>query len=516
MTELNLYASLSDDSVDEAKRTITGRIVPFGEVGQTSAGKTVINAGALSWSDNLRQVKLLVEHQAQDGAVGYATAIEARQDGLYATFQVVPGERGDTVLAMAQDGSRDGLSVGLDQVTYSPDSGDVAAVASARIREVSTVTVPAFAGAAVQTVNASHNKEIAVPDTDTQPDTVNGATELANLKAELAELKASFKATPPPNLNGPNGNDNKPKDLTLDRLTELAAAAKNDRSGSLVPELVAALSDVVPANAPMAFRPSYVTELVSGTAYKRRFIDNATTMKPLPATGTTITYPKWVTRPVVDDYAGNKGAVPSNAVEMTDATATVQRVAGAWDIDRIYWDRGDQAFISAFLEAQTESYQKKSNAIAVANALSGATALDADAGTGGVQAYADLQTAIVAGVVDFASRGEAVEYVAIAPNLFAEWLSITMMDAPAFFSGAFSLAGGGDGKFGDLPIFIEPGLTASSFVLGQKAAVRFHEAAPPVQVEVVNVANGGLDLGVFGYVAAYVWNPDLIRKGTVS
>jgi hypothetical protein len=101
-------------------------------------------------------------------------------------------------------------------------------------------------------------------------------------------------------------------------------------------------------------------------------------------------------------------------------------------------------------------------------------------------------------------------------GLIAEWLEIASSDAPAFFSGAFQLSNGGNGNIGGLNVFVEPSLQGDTFIVGNKQAVRFHEQTPPIAVQALNIANGGIDLGVFGYSMTYVWVPNALVKGTVA
>lgn len=143
-------ASPAAPEVNLQARTITGLIVPYGQVGETSQGRVTYARGSLRLPTDTRRVKLLVEHD-QGQAVGYATGFDDREDGLYATFHVPPGAAGDQVLLSASYGVRDGLSVGvqLDDVTRqhlrrAQASGGGAVAATGQLREVSSVSVPAF------------------------------------------------------------------------------------------------------------------------------------------------------------------------------------------------------------------------------------------------------------------------------------------------------------------------------------------------------------------------------------
>lgn len=139
-----------------AARTITGRIVSYGETGHASTGPTQFAAGSLAVPTDLSAVKLLIQHDTYAAAVGYMTDFQDGVDHADATFTVHPGHDGDTALVQAKNGSRDGLSVGamITDYAYAAD-GDTLLVSAATLREVSLVTLPAYPDARVTTVTAA-------------------------------------------------------------------------------------------------------------------------------------------------------------------------------------------------------------------------------------------------------------------------------------------------------------------------------------------------------------------------
>lgn len=571
---LDAQVAVRASNVDTTRRTITGLIVPTGGVvGQTSAGPTRFAQGSLTWDDP-RRVKLLREHQHAD-ALGYATALWWEATGLWGTFYLPPSTdpaeeaSRQRALADARDGVRDGLSVGASALvaTYADDG--VLDVTRGALRETSLVSVPAFDASRVSAVVASHttergtnrmftaaqieaarragvdtNDNAAVQTfldslTASAPSGVQGSpapqgqpapapapsapaqVTASEVRDEIMDLLRSggFQIPTATHQAAPQGVQASTQGLTLAEFTQ--AAVEGYQTGQAPQALRAALSDIVPANNPAAFRPAYLDELWKGSDYRRRFIDLATTTRPLPKALKIIGH-RWVTddptngdmRPQVDDYTGDKAEVPSNPVKMEDIEVAVQRLAGAHDVDRAYMDLGSPEWLAAYFEAQTEDYRRKSDLRAAAAAYAGATALvDTDATP---TTFTTLLDGVVQAVVDAATVGEGVEYVAMAPGLVKELLGVTTMDAPAFFGGSFQLNMTGDGTMGGVNWFTTPGLTGTQFLVGSKAAVRWHEFEPPVRVQAVNVANGGIDLGVFGYYATYVRNAAQIRKGTVG
>lgn len=532
-------------SVDFDRRIIEGIVVPHNghEVpANTSIGPTTFARGALPIPSDLRRVKLLREHQQTD-SVGYAVEMtQTDQLGLWAKFYVPEGPNGDRALIEASNGIRDGLSVGASSLTGERDAQGVARVTSGSIREVSLVSVPAWVDSRVTRVTATERQ--AMPCTickkvhvngvttcklddltaagvlavvaPTPPAAIPGPAAIATLTAsELTDaIRTALSAgavVPTPPLGGPNSVPGAPADkakdgMSLSDFVKLTAANYMGNGNPI--ELRAALNDVTPSDAPSAFRPAYLDELWDGSPYVRKYIENATTQRPLPKT-MKIVGQRWTTAPQVADYAGDKAAVPSGDAILADIEVAVARYAGAHDVDRAFIDLGSEEWLTSYFEAQTESAARLSDARAATAGWNGATALT-------VATPPTLLGGVVAAIVELATIGESAEYVAMAPGLIAELLGISQANAPAFFSGSFSLGSDGDGALGGLTWFTTPGLSGKRFIVGAKAAQRWHEMTPPIKVQALNIPNGGIDLGVFGYYATYTRNAAQARKGTVT
>lgn len=147
-------------NADQTARTITGRIVPFGQIGGTNMGRFTFAAGSIAIPQDPSEIKLLVEHDQRE-SVGFATRLWEESDGLWATFHVPAGDpAGDLALARAANRVRNAFSVGVDldaatleRARRARDGNPIAA--SGALRETSLVSVPAFTGAKVTDVAAS-------------------------------------------------------------------------------------------------------------------------------------------------------------------------------------------------------------------------------------------------------------------------------------------------------------------------------------------------------------------------
>lgn len=528
LTELTIEASMS---LDAERRIIEGILIPAGGlIGSTSAGPTQFVTGSLSWSEP-RRVKLLREHQQSD-SLGYARELRWNPDGsLFASFYLPPGPSGDRALIEAENGIRDGFSVGAFGLTASRDGAGTLVVTAGSLREGSLVSVPAFDDSRVTRVAASQEGNTsmtvqtveatapaaATTATGVQPEAITAASPsdlvsqlVDGIRAAIAD--GSIVATSSATAAGEPGTTGTPATTGPDlaafsRL--MASAASGQVSGAGFPaELTAALTDIVPADNAPAFRPQYLDELWNGSPYVRRFIEFATTQRPL--TSLKVIGHRWVTPPVVADYAGDKADVPTGDAIMEEVTVTAARMAGAHDIDRIYRDLGDPQWWQDYFEAMTESYAKKSDAKAAALAWAATT-------NATVATPTTLIGGVVGAAIDLATLGEPVEYVAMNAGVVAELLGIKDSDKPAFLSGSFQLGSPGEGGLGGLTFFMTPGLTtAKGVMVGNKAATRWHELPGLIRVQVENVPQGGIDAGVFGYYATYERNDAGKRKFVVT
>lgn len=548
-TPAELTLSVADTAtVDVKRRTISGVLVPAGDVtGYTSAGPTRFAAGAVTWHDQLRRVKLLREHQHSD-SLGFAVELAWTDAGLTGTFHVPESPEGDRALADAESGVRDGLSVGVVGLVGDYDRDGVLNVTASTLREVSLVSVPAFDDsrvAAVASTGRNTGMFTAVQLAALRAAGIDPSDE-GKARAYLDSLTASTSTSsttsgtdaPAPvqltasdvadelmqrlgagvvSLDGPNGVGSmqagaQATGMSLDAFSQLVAASQLGDTGAAV-ELRAALSDVVPGDHPGAFRPAYLDELWDGAAYDRKFIDAATVVRPLPK-AMQIIGQRWETPPQVDDYAGDKAAVPSNVPKLVDIPVSVKRLAGAHDVDRAFIDLGSPAWLASYFEAQAEDVKRKSDARAAQLVYAGGTPLvDDDASP---TTFGTVMEGVIEAVVSMASVGESVDYVAMAPGLIREFLNIKTLDGLAYMGGSFQLANGGDGQLGGVKFLTSIGLTGAQLVVGSKNASRWHEFSTPIRVQAVNVANGGIDLGVFQYYAGYVRNPLAVRTTTIG
>lgn len=475
-------------SVDVETRTITGLALPYGVPGNTSGGKVSVDAGAVGLPSDLRRIKLLRDHD-RSAPVGYLESVENTAHGLVAKFKVGSTPEGDAALVEAAEGIRDGLSVELSGVTRSPDG---LRVTVSTLDAVALVAVPAFADARVSSVKAS--KEEDAMYTKEQWD--------AWLAAEAIFAAGQASITASANANA--GVAQAPQGLTLTHtkpaltFSQACQTIQAVRSGDRSESITAALSDITRSANPWVSNVGWVGELWSGVSYERAIVPLLT---PGKLDNWKVTGWRWITKPAVASYAGDKAAVPSNAPTTESVSVEALRLAGAHDIDRKFIDFNDTEFMNSYFAALAESYAYKSDQAAGAFLVANGTTFAAGA-VGLLKAVA-----LAANKVKIDSRTKAT-FVLVNPTDFIDLINITSQDVPAFLQ-----------TLGIDPANFQPSefVAAGTVLVGAKPAVTFYElAGTPIRVDAVNIVNGGYDAGVFGYYAPLLQNAKGLVKATFT
>jgi HK97 family phage prohead protease len=483
-------------AADQTARTLTGRVVLFGQTGETSVGPARFAPGALAAADP-RRVKLLVEHDV-GRVVGYATAVVEDAQGVTATFHLPAGVAGDEVLASAAAGLRDGLSVGVGILNATRGTDGAIEVSRAEWRETSVVALPAFTGSVVSNVAAS---------------------------APVAAAPAAGRVTP---ILTPAA----PAALTAPRRVDLSAAfdamAAAFRDGGVEGLLAAAqgrmmtgaLSDVVlPSPGGGAGQdqrdamipPQWIGELWQARNAGQRPIIDSIQRKPLTSyrvTGTQRTYPSWG----VAVYAGNKTAVPSpGTYSLIVVSKDATRQAGAHDFDRVFLDfpadYGSGSFLDSYFSDQTDNYLELTESDV-------ATELETAAWDTGYAA--DVLAGLTSLAAYLGGRGASVDFVKVAPDLYAAALGIKKADAPWLIDGSANISDS-TANVGGLSIKADASLTPATMIAGDRRCATFYEwKNPPLRVQAVNIPNGGVDLAVFGYTALIINDAASVATVTIG
>jgi hypothetical protein len=253
-------------------------------------------------------------------------------------------------------------------------------------------------------------------------------------------------------------------------------------------------------------------ELWSGATYTRRFVPLFT---PKVLTSWKFGGWRWVTKPAMGAYAGDKAEVPTSAVKVEYAQGEAERLAGAWDIDRKFRDFGDADFWAGFYAGQTESYLELSDQAAATALAAFATDMSVDAnrpaGYAGVT-VSDSGTGMLATTAlgnaileDTPNVRRSADFVGMNTG---DWLALTAytsLDLPAFLA----MLGVKPEQFLRSNQF-----AAGRLTMGVRPAISFYElgGGAPIRVEALDVAHAGIDSGVYGYYGTLLNRP----KGVIT
>jgi HK97 family phage prohead protease len=312
------------EAVDNGdRRTISGKIAPYGEVGATSAGRVVFAENSITVPEPSK-VKLLMQHD-NSKPVGRMQSVTSNKTGLYASFKVSASTRGSDAILLAQEQLMDGLSVGVE-VDDSRQEKDYLLVTAATLKEVSLVESAAFPSAAVLKIAAKENAVDENKPTETTGETVDkapeemaseatflpdGATvtlksvsyETDEAEGDTTPVEAARRIIKPSALNSQRVRT---PITNMGAYTEhkIKAALGNDESKLYV----TAADDSWTTNP--AFNPTqYLSEFVTNTRFPRSAVD-ACSKGVLPPKGNTINVPA-----LVDSNGGLNGVAPTVTVE---------------------------------------------------------------------------------------------------------------------------------------------------------------------------------------------------------
>jgi len=543
----HLTFSASIEAADSQRRIIAGQIVPFGEIGNTSAGKVIFEKGSIQ-IPNLSKVKLLAQHQATaSGVIGRAQSITETETGMNGVFKVSASNDGENYLIKASEGILDGLSVGVDVIRASERKDGVLIVKAALLKEVSLVESPAFDNARVVDVAAEEaTEEVAEEVSETEvseetkteseaqvEDTTPAATEAAKTEdASRPTIKAA--ATPYITTTVRHGITSAGKWIEH----ELKAAAGNRESAEWIaaakdPANLTAATDSIGTTNP-AFNPiQYLNNFVSNTNFGRSTID-AVSKAALPASGMTINIPSLVTSAgggssVAPTVAETAEDVAPSSTGMTSAyeSVSVKKFAGQQVITLELLERSDPVFFDQLAIQLQRAYAKATDEYMVSVLTAGGTASAAVAGV----TAADFQGFVA---TESASAYSGSSYFASNLAISPQWWSklqsyadttgrpLYTLASPQFNAAGQVIPTSIKGSALGLDVYVDKFITGTStglddnsmFMIAPETAMWWESPVANFSVNHVADATGNMVLqtSIYGYGAGKVLIPAGVRK----
>ena len=511
---MHMVASMAP-AAEQTKRTVTGLVVPWNTPGRTSAGPVSVAEGAVKLPADLGRVKLLRDHSdtANFSPVGYATAAEVTDEGLKMSFRIAEGDDGDAALADVKNRVRDALSVELVDTKVTNGT-----LKSGNLTAVALVPIPAFAEARVEMLTAAATDPVEDDEDDDELDQAAEDDETVDPAAAaddelVIETDEQLETTDPETdpVEDDEDDDTEKENNTMPK-NKLAAARVpsglkvtqkpaltfsqavetivNMRTGTASPELTAALADITRSANPAVSAPQWLGELWEGSEYQREIIP---TMTNKPLTKLKAVGWRWTQKPEIEDYAGDKTAIPTNEVATEPVETTANRMAVGHDIDRAYFDFNETEFLEGFFRARTIDYAMKSDAKAAAF-------LNTSASTGTtVASEPDLLHAAARArlVIKRQVRVEPSAYL-VHPNSLFGLFDITQLDNPAYLD----LLGVKPERFIATDLVPENEVVAYA----KESVTWFELPGSPIRVDAERIDLAGRDSAVFAYWATLLNN----------
>ena len=538
-----LYIEASSIECSEERREISGKIVPMGtgEIGNTNLGGVVFEAGSID-IDDPSKIKLLSQHDMKK-PVGRMLSATVRPDGIYATFKLSRSQAGSDAIIMASEGLVSGLSIGAEIIASKPSREGHVVVSSAKLKEVSLVTEPAFKSAQVMRIAASEQTEAAtnaidvaieqlqlapeqtapvevlldsvkqiidnIPTTESEP-VVEDTTQV-----EAPAVEAAAKEAARPTVAATHYV--RERVAPISGAQYLEASIKSALGDDEARRVVRAADDSTSTNTGLTL-PQHLNTFITDTFTGRPAFE-ATTRQALIESGMSFTVPRLYTNASTADVAPtvadtNEGAAPSET-GMTSAydTVDINKFSGLQRVSFELVDRSSPAFMELMMAELRKAYEKATDT-ALLNAFiaSGTTAATTAATAAGLQSFISVEGAAAYKGTggDFANKlvASTDQWAAIAG--YADTTGRALYSAQGATQNASgnavatSVVGGVLGT--DLIIdhnIAASGIVDNSAFLVAPSSVYVWES-PTTQLRVNVLTSGEIEINLYGYLAIYL------------
>lgn len=498
--ELRFSADITANDVEG--RTLSGQIVPFNSVGNTSAGKVVFAEGAFVELDP-KQIKLLFEHDARK-PLGRATNFEITESGINATFRVSKTTRGNDILVEASDGLREGFSIGCAVLDYTIDKtkGHML-VTAAQLQEVSVVANPAFKEATISQIAASEN-----------PDEAEQTTENEEIVEENTAVEVEATAEVVTASTQPIYTKPRVKPLTDGEVVMHTVYASNGDDNSR--RILIEAADDTSNNQGFVLEKGIPTFL-SNTFSNRPAVEAIGT-QALPATGLTFSIPRLVQGP---DTAveGELDTIVTQDITSDTVQIVVEKIAGRQVVSLELLERSEPSFGEIMIRELRRSYAKTSDEYVLAELLNGEWSGGFSGDWQGLQGF-------VADQVPKAYKntgGLIANQLVASADWWAELIgAVDSSDRPVFNAVSPSNASGNVGTsaprgsvFGtnfsvDHNIATAGLIDASAFLIAPEGVGLWE--SPQVQLRSNILSDGSVEIMLYGFMAAKVLKSHAVRK----
>jgi hypothetical protein len=537
MTNITIDAGTLTASVEE--RTVTGLLVPYGEECRSNLGKFSVGPGVFSIpTDVPNTVGFNTEHE-REASIGRGVTAKETDAGIVATFSIAATPEGDAALADIAAGKRKHLSAEVANVlikdgravggrlfggalvaTPAFPSATLLAAAADVLPEDEELTDEEKAAAASTEPAETEDKVVSTfkdeqgvehkKTTTTKTKVEDGKTTITTTEV-IEEPDAPVETEEAPVANAiPNtltAGAVKAEPTLRQTMTMLASAVSGQAPSAALTSAVnggtlqAALADVkfdAPGSPGIAMRqPAWLGELWDGKVFERKIVP---LFGSAPLTAIEVQGYRWLVKPEMNTWLGNKSNVPSNSPTTESFKEVAQRYAGGHDIAREYVDFPSPDFWESYYRAMTESYARLSDSAVLTKALSSATTVTRGNVPAGVGSG---WTSIVDGALAVLDE-DVPTFAVVAKDVYRDLFLTRKDDVLEFLSASLGLE---EGTLNSFKVVAHKDIPAGKVLVGNSAALTVHEfAGAPIRTEALDQIKGGIDAALFGYLAAVVHN----------
>ena len=493
----------ADLEASESRRIIAGKIVPFeNEIGNTSAGKVIFEAGSIQ-IDDPSKVKLLLEHDPKQ-PIGRMKSMSEDSNGIFAEFKVSNTTRGTDSLIEASENLRSGLSVGVE-VIKGMNKGGVYRVSAARLMEVSLVQAAAFKSAEVTSVAASE-QEAESTETKTEKEEIVENTTPESVATEVVETPAVEAAEARPTVTA--AVYTKPRIAPMTSAQYLGASIKAAMGDDAARQTILAADDSTSTNTGLTL-PTHLAQFETTTFSGRPAFDAVTRAGAVPQLSFTI--PKLGTAPTV--ASTGEGSAPSETgMTSTYDTITAAKYSGLNRVSFELLDFSNPAFENLLMQELRKGYEKATdNALIAALTSAGTQATGVAATAAGLQSFIAAQSAAAYKGTggDYASKlvASTDQWAAIMGYADSTGRALYIASSPANSSGAVSSQNVRGQVLGtdliiDHNIAVSGVVDESAFLIAPESVYVWE--SPTTQLRVNVLTTGEVEINMYGYLAIHV------------
>ena len=287
-------------------------------------------------------------------------------------------------------------------------------------------------------------------------------------------------------------------------------------------DLVAALDIATVSENTGMVPPNYLRDIIGVIDDSRPFI-NSIERAALPASGMKVFTPKLGAQATVA-VTGEGVEFDSTDTVVTFQEDTIVKFAGANIINVELVDRSDPSFVDLLLRELAASYAQKTDAYAAQIASQNASASDATTIYGAIakgiaDSYGVMRFTPSNLLVANTGGSEGIDFAGLLAAVDDSKRPLYAAALPDNAAGLITQASTA-GTVAGLRLVVDPNYTGDDAntkhaLVYPSAAMRFHESGT-VQIRANVVANGRIEVGIYGYVAVVNRYPSAFRKLTVT